>query len=90
MEGGAFCGSPNPVTPLQEYSPLHTRERDPVAHKSSAGSNKGELVEHPSKTNMFSPVKENGLARSRLKLPEFCIELQVDMKGSVIIKEPVV
>lgn len=38
---------------------------------------------------MLSSVRVKGLVRSRLKLPEFCIEEQVDIKGSVRIRVPV-
>lgn len=34
---------------------------------------------------MFSSEMVKGLALSRLKLPEFCMEEQVDMRGSVMI-----
>jgi hypothetical protein len=74
-----------PVTPLQEYSPLQIREPDPVSHRSSSRSNTGDVVEHPSRTKISSAVIVNGLALSKLKLPEFCIEEQVDMRGSATI-----
>lgn len=32
---------------------------------------------------MLSSEMVKGLARSKLKLPEFCMEAQVDMSGSV-------
>ena len=79
---GAFCGNPIPVTPLQEYKPLQTREPDPVSHKSSVGSNTGDVVEQQSREKILAPVRVNGLAGSKLKLPEFCFEEQVDMRGS--------
>lgn len=72
-----------PVTPLQEYSPLQMREPDPVSHSSSSASNTGDVVEHPSRTKISSDVTVKGLVLSKMKLPEFCIEEQVDMRGSV-------
>lgn len=60
------------------------RDPDPVSHKSRSGSNTEDVLEHPSRMNMSLGLMLNELAQFKLKLPELCIELQMDMRGPVM------